>query len=206
MRLFKTPTDVPGKASTFSDEYLASRLRQGDAAALTLLVERHKLGLYRVIWRHVQNEDDTYDVLQETFIRLHYKIGQYDTNSRFKPWLYQIAVNLCRDHLRVRKLRQIFKPENETDSAIADESPSPEQTLAARERYLMVQQAIEKLPSSLREPFILFAVEGHSLIECANILNVSPKTIEPRVYRARKALNTLLKKKLASHTHFSDEI
>lgn len=198
MRLFKTPNESPSEISTFSDEYWAEKLKGGDASALQTLIERHQQGLYRVIWRHMNNEDDAYDVLQETFIRLHCKISQYDTNCRFKPWLYQIAVNLCRDHLRVRKLRQIFKSEDPSYSTISDDAPSPERTMDAKKRYQMVQNAIEKLPSALRLPFILFAVEGHSLNECADILKVSPKTIETRVYRARKALNGMLEKKLTA--------
>ena len=176
-----------------SDEALAEKLKQGETLVLTLLMERHKKSLYRTIWRHVGNEDDAYDLLQETFVRLYQKIDLYKPEHRFKPWLFQIAVNLCRDHLRYRKLRRLFwlAPDQTLDAP--SDSPSPEQQTADILDYQCVQQAIERLPAALRTAFILFAVEEHSLLECGEILDMTPKTIEMRVYRARKILNEKLK-------------
>lgn len=176
-----------------TDEELAAKLRQGDRFVLTVLMERHKNSLYRTIWRHIGNEDDAYDLLQETFVRLYQKIDLYKPEHRFKPWLFQIAVNLCRDHLRYRKLRRLFWLERDDTLDAPSDSPSPEQQTADILEYQRVQQAIEHLPASLRTAFILFAVEEHSLLECAEILDVTPKTIETRVYRARKILNEKLK-------------
>ena len=173
--------------NSLSDEILATCLQQGDQRAFSLLIERHKDTLYRVIWRHVGHEDDAYDLVQETFIRLHDKIAQYNSEYLFKPWLYQIAVNLCRDFLRKKKMRRFFGLENEAIEII-DEAPSAEQHLEHKKKYQQVKSAIEALPFSLKTAFIVFAVEGRSLVESAELLGVTPKTIETRVHRARKIL------------------
>jgi len=187
MPLSRPPNKQAGNERV-TDEELAERLLQGEVFALSVLMQRHKQALYRVIWRHVGHEEDAYDLLQETFFKVQRKIALYDPAYRFKPWLYQIAVNLCRDHLRHRKLRRWLGFDGVTHD-VADETPTPEQDIAIRQEYRQVQQAIDGLPLPLRSAFILFTVEEHSLAECAALLNVTPKTIETRVYRARKILS-----------------
>ena len=175
-----------------TDEELATKLQRGDRLALTGLMERHKSALYRTIWRHVSNQEDAYDLLQETFVRLYQKIDLYKPEHRFKPWLYQIAINLCRDHLRHRALRRLLWLSDENLPEVSTDMPTPEQEVSSKREYQRVQQAIDRLPIKLRTAFILFAVEGQSLLECADILGVTPKTIETRVYRARKILSDRL--------------
>jgi RNA polymerase sigma factor (sigma-70 family) len=178
-----------------SDEVLAARLRQGDMLALSMLMERHKNALYRPIWRHVGDEEDAYDLLQETFFRVHQKIHLYKPEHRFKPWLYQIAINLCRDHMRSRSVRRLFWFSEEAHQEAVADTPSPEQHVSAARDFQRVQKAIERLPAKLRTAFILFAIEENSLLDCADILEVTPKTVETRVYRARRLLHAWLAEK-----------
>ena len=171
-----------------SDEELACCLQRGDRAALPLLMQRHKEALYRTIWRYTGEEEEAFDLLQETFLRVHQKIALYNPDYRFKPWLYQIAINLCRDHLRLRKLRQVLFFTHSELPDVADDVPNMEDAAHHRQRYLKVQKGIDALPFALRTAFILAAVEGNTLQQCAEILGVTAKTVETRVYRARKIL------------------
>jgi RNA polymerase sigma factor (sigma-70 family) len=78
-------------------------LRSGDDFALNEIMHRYKERVYRLAWRYVGNEDAALDVTQETFTKLYFNIDKYDPAYKFSTWLFQIAVNLCRDYLRKNK-------------------------------------------------------------------------------------------------------
>ena len=102
MPLFRTHRI--GKENTADeDRTLVNRLRSGDDFALNEIMQRYKERIYRLAWRYVGNEDAVLDVTQETFTKLYFNIDKYDPSYKFSTWLFQIAVNLCRDHLRKNK-------------------------------------------------------------------------------------------------------
>lgn len=175
---------------------LVNRLRSGDDFALNEIMKRYKERLYRLAWRYVGNEDTALDVTQETFTKLYFNIDKYDPNYKFSTWLFQIAVNLCRDHLRKNKNHaRNISLDALNESAHGDWQKSDENIetgLLSRQRLTLLRQEIDLLPDTLKEAFILFALEERTQAECAQILNVSAKTVETRVYRARKILSKKL--------------
>lgn len=178
-------------------------IQEGDEAAIHEIMYRYKHKLYAFIIHYVREEDVAYDMLQETFIRVYFKASTYNPSYRFSTWLYQIAINLCRDWARKKKIKQCFSLDasfGEDNNAsfhdiIADPQTSAEEIADIRENLNIVDKAIQDLPHKLRTALILFAIEGHSQERCAELLGVTPKTIETRVYRARKILNQKMKKK-----------
>ena len=178
-----------------SDEELIALVKQGVEPALSSLMNRYKHKLFAFISRYVKDEDAAYDILQETFIRLHFKADTYKPEYTFSTWLYQIAINLCRDWGRKQKVRQIFSldaPINEDEGSyhdiIADPASNIEDLTDLRKNLASLDKEIQKLPHKLRTALILFAVEEYSQEKCSEILGVSIKTVETRVYRARKIL------------------
>lgn len=179
-----------------SDEILMSLVRQGCEPALNTLMRRYKHKLFAFISRYVKDEDAAYDILQETFIRLHFKADTYNPDYTFSTWLYKIAINLCRDWGRKQKIRQIFSLDSvyqaDEDGSyhdiIADPSSNIEDLTDLRKNLAALDKEIRRLPHKLKTALILFAIEEHSQEKCAEILGVTPKTIETRVYRARKIL------------------
>ncbi len=185
------------------DKHLVHLVSQGSEPALNTLMGRYKHKLFAFISRYVKDEDAAYDILQETFIRLHFKADTYKPSYRFSTWLYQIAINLCRDWGRKQKLRQFLSLDttigdedgNATYHDIIGDSGSNVEDLAdTRQQLAILDQEIEALPHKLKTALILFALEGHSQEACAELLDVTPKTVETRVYRARKILAEKLAK------------
>jgi len=78
-------------------------LQDGDEAGLTAIMERYKDPLFGFIYRHVQNESDAADILEETFVKVCLNCQRFKPTARFRTWLYTIATNLCRDWARRRK-------------------------------------------------------------------------------------------------------
>ena len=179
-----------------SDEALIAMVKQDYEPALNTLMSRYKYKLFSFISRYVKDEDAAYDILQETFIRLHFKADSYDTRYKFSTWLYQIAINLCRDWGRKNKIRQFLSLDafinNDSEETyhdiIIDPSSNVEDLTDLKKNLKLLDKEIQKLPHNLKAALILFSIEENSQEECAEILGVTPKTVETRVYRARKIL------------------
>jgi len=174
------------------DRELVTRIAQGDNTALDSIMTKHQKPLYFFVLRYVHDEDLAYDLVQETFFRIYTKAGKYKPSYLFTSWMYQIALNLCRDHGRWQGFKNFFSlSENERG-----EKQIPDLTHDAHieERYEIdcdistLQREIAKLPHKLKSALILFALEENSQAKCSDILNISEKSVETRVYRAKKIL------------------
>ncbi len=179
------------------DNDLMHLVVQGVEPALNEIMRRYKHKLFAFISRYVKDEDAAYDIVQETFIKVHFKADSYNPSYKFSTWLYQIAINLCRDWGRKQKIRQVFSldakvNEDEGDSSYHDILPDPnsnvEDLTDLRQNLATLDKEIQKLPHKLKTALILFAIEENSQEKCAEILGVSTKTVETRIYRARKIL------------------
>ncbi len=175
---------------------LVEALQAGNDAALDELMRKYKTPLFSFISRYVRNEADAEDLAQETFVRAYFHIRAFRPHAKFVTWLYTIATNLCRDHVRSRWTRNA----RQTQSLFEHEEPedlpalaaSPDQRALVDEQLASVEKAISELPHDLRTALILTALEGLSHIEAAERLGITAKTVETRVYRARKRLEAIL--------------
>ena len=173
-----------------TDEALAARAARGDERAFSQLVVRHKESLYRLLRRYTGDSDEAYEAVHETFIAAWAALGRYDPARAFGPWLRTIAINKARDRGRRMAVRRFFfggGGEDELASAI-DPGLAADDALQQRQVMGLLDQAVAKLPDALKAPLLLTAFEGLSHQEAAAILGVSTKSVETRVYRARKAL------------------
>ena len=84
------------------DLILVQALMLGKDHALNALMDRHREGLFCFVLRHVHNEADALELAMETFVRAYFNIDKFRPAAKFATWLYHIALNLCRDHLRSR--------------------------------------------------------------------------------------------------------
>jgi len=198
-----TRTNNASIDDTTPDKQLVQLVANGSEPALNELMQRYKHKLFAFISRYVKCEDAAYDILQETFIRLHFKADTYKPSYKFSTWLHQIAINLCRDWGRKQKARQFLSLDTvigDEDGVatyhdiIGDHGNNIEDLADTRQQLKIIDQEIEKLPHKLKTALILFAIEGNSQEVCAELLDVTPKTVETRVYRARKILAEKLAK------------
>ncbi len=177
-------------------------LQAGDERALDRLMARHKHPLYRFICGQVRDAEDAQEILADTFVRVYQKRDQFFPTGRFSSWLYRIALNLCRDCCRKRlrsALGLAFSLElfsnGESISTLPDSRPDPMGNAASREAIEQLEELIGALPSKLKTAFVLHLVEQRPQAECAELLGVSVKTIETRVYRARRMLCATLERR-----------
>lgn len=185
-----------------ADLDLVQALQTGDESALDGLMERHREPLFRFIGGYVANETDSTELTQETFVRAYFNIGRFKPTAKFSTWLYRIALNLCRDYAKSRSTKRAamtdsFSSPGDGFNAARDlpsaESTPVEQALIS-EQMRALNKAIAQLPPDLRTALVLTAIDQRSQQECAELLDTTPKTIETRVYRARKLLLTSMTK------------
>ena len=179
-----------------TDAQLVARVLQGEEAAFTALMRRHKAWLYVFVRRHVNTADDAYDMVQEAFASAWRALKSYDPARPFDVWLRRIALNKCRDRARKEAVRRrvlgVFGLPSEAAEQAADERAGAEDQRIAGETLGRLKAALAALPVHLREALILTALQGLSQREAAEILGVSAKVVETRAYRARKQLAAVL--------------
>lgn len=176
------------------DEALMAAVMAGDGAALAALVERHHSALIGYLYRLVGGDRPlAEDLSQETFARL-LRQERYQAGRPFKPWLYAIATNLARDHLKsaatCRALRQ--SEQMEMLLTLQDARPGPEDQALAAEQGQEVAAALAKLGEEYRAALLLRFYHGFSLQEIAETLHVPLGTVKSRLSVGTRRLRDLL--------------
>ncbi|HKC11536.1 MAG TPA: sigma-70 family RNA polymerase sigma factor [Vicinamibacteria bacterium] len=164
----------------------------GDEEAFRRLVDKHGRSIFNLAYRLTGNAADAEDLAQEAFLQAFARLGDFRVGSRFHPWIYTIALNLCRSHLRRRSLPRWLAPPRERGEArepeLPEPSPDPERALLAREAEESLRGAVAALPAKYREVFILRQSQELSYEEIAALLDLPLGTVEVRLFRARRRL------------------
>lgn len=177
---------------------LIEALQAGNESALNELIDRHRESLLYFAFRYLRDETAARDVVQETFVRVFFKAKTFKPRATVKTWIYAIALNLVRDEGRKLSKRQRMVsldapgPENQPPLEVADGEPLPDIQAGRRDRFALLQAAIDKLPHKLKSALILFTLEGKSQREAADVLGTTPKAVELRVAHARQRLKQIL--------------
>lgn len=185
-----------------SDEQVMGRVQaDGDAEAFALLVSRWRAPVQNLCWRMLGDSHRAEDLTQETFARLFSRRAQYRPAARFSTYLWQIALNLCRDELRRRgrNLEDSFPGEAveelPRESALGEpESPGPDTQLSEQERAQSVRDALAKLPPLYREVLVLRHYEGLKFREIAAVLEIPEGTVKSRMVEALDRMAALLER------------
>lgn len=171
------------------DAALVTAALAGDSRAFTEIMRKHKDAIYRFVRRYVGDADEAYDIVQETFVSAWSALSGFDKTRPLPAWLRRIALNKCRDWSRRRQVRRFFFAAESIDASQREyASPTSTDDTAQDIQLALLDAGLAALPPSLKEPLLLTVFEGLSHKEAARILNVSPKAIETRIYRARQIL------------------
>ncbi len=176
----------------------------GDREAFQELVRRHEQKLYNFARRMCRTEADAEDLVQETFLNVYRSLKDFRFETKFKNWLYRVAVNTAIKKRRRSKfapepdlsLEEVGRGEGaESAGEPADWARMPLEQVLTEELLETLRQAIQSLPEKYRVVVILRDVEEFSTEETAQILNLSPTNVKVRLHRARM----FLKDKLAGY-------
>lgn len=182
------------RETEISDEELVGRVKAGDRAAFDKLVRPIAPRLLLLATRMLGSPADAEDAVQNALASVWLSRQRLDSSSPIRGYLTTITLNKCRDHLRRRKAASFLGFGTDIDDAsILADDPASDMITSDRQDLARVQQEIGKLPIKLREALLLVVIDGRSHLEAAHLIGVSEKTIETRIYRARKRLRNALR-------------
>ncbi len=174
-------------------------LRAGDRAEFARLVETYYTPIYRLALKMLAHEQDAEDVLQTTFLKAFQHIGNFEGRSSLSTWLYRIAANEALMLLRRKRPEvSIDEEPGEADGSLpmpeqfTDWCCLPEKEFTTAESKKQLDRAIQELPEKLRVVFLLRDIEGLSIKETGEALNLTETAVKTRLLRARLALRERL--------------
>lgn len=183
-----------------SEQFSIEALRLGDRSEFARLVETFSGSIYRLALKMLGNPQDAEDVLQNTFLKALQGFKTFEGRSSISTWLYRIAVNealmLIRKH-KPQVLLSDMEVEDEdsnefTPVEFTDWCCLPEEEFVSTESRRALDDAIQRLPETLRVVFLLRDIEGLSIQETCEALGLSDTAVKTRLLRARLRLRELL--------------
>jgi RNA polymerase sigma-70 factor (ECF subfamily) len=187
---------VPGGAESQQqgDARLIERVQKGETRCFAELVSLYQDQVFSMALRFVRREKDAEDIAQEAFLRAYRGLDGFRKDAKFSTWLYRITWNLCADWLR-RNRKPGRKPVSISDTAdLADGRVDLEQGLLAKEEKEKVRAALDGLDEKYRTVIVLLYYQKMSYDQIAAVLEVPVKTVETRLYRARRLLRESLQR------------
>src|SRR5246127_1490178 len=199
------PKDVAASASTVAiplgrrtraeeERDLVRQAQSGTEAAFEELIRRHQQRVLALVGSILRRREDVEDVAQQVFLKVFISLKRFDLRSAFSTWLYKITVNECWDYLRKKKVRPLVyeadlseEQVSRLDGVVSADRP-PQSPMDRAEARDLLGRMMENLPQQDRELLILKEVEGFSVQELAEILELNVNTVKVRLFRARARL------------------
>jgi RNA polymerase sigma-70 factor (ECF subfamily) len=183
--------------------------KKRDDALFAELIGPSQERVYRLALRITRNTEDAEDVQQETLLKVHRKLGQFEGRSRLTTWISRIAINEALMCLRKRRsafympLEETIQPAEESADSEDFQSPieGPEAAYSRKELRELLKQAMERLRPAYRVVFLLRAVEQLSTSETARVLQISASAVKARMRRARSELREWLEDARSARLH-----
>lgn len=177
-----------------TDEQLLAAYRNGDKASFNILVERYQRELFHFLIRFLGDRAAAEDIFQEAFLQVHQSAAQFDTDRRFRPWLFTIAANKARDLIRARARRptsplQASISSDDEDSGqfidlIQSDQAMPYEPLEQQELRQQVHKTVMGMPDHLREILLLSYFHQFPYKQISDILSIPLGTVKSRLHSA----------------------
>lgn len=184
------------------EKQLIEKAKGGDPAAFSELVKKHQEKMLHAAYSFLGNKEDARDIAQELFVKAYHSLPGFKGNSAFSTWLYRILANLCKDFLRKKNVRKnlsvtLKRDEEDTNASLPEDNiPSAQrdalEQLESREMGALIQEAVETLPFQQKSVFTLRYMEGLSLQEIAESLELSEGAVKAHLWQASQKMQKRL--------------
>lgn len=172
-----------------SDELLVSKIRTTDRELFSKLVKRYEDKLLRYAGYLLNDEQDVYDVVQDSFIKAYINLNGFDTNKKFSSWIYRIVHNEAMNSLKKFK-KEIHIPEDMD----FESHENIEEEYTKKEIIERANSCLHKMPLLYSEPLSLFYIDDKSYEEISDILRIPMGTVATRINRAKGIMKTICQK------------
>lgn len=181
----------------YSDSEVIFKVLNGETSLYELLIRRNNPFLYKIGRSYGYNHEDTEDLMQETYINAFYALNKFENRSQFKTWITRIMINNCHQ----KKLKHSYQKEipagqfiNQNNIAMFQTETNTHKTVLNRELGHVMENALQQIPETYRMVFALRELNGLSVSETAELLDISQTNVKARLSRAKSLLKAEIEK------------
>src|SRR5579872_624548 len=192
-----------------NDPDLVHASKKGDVAAFEQLVKRYDRRLFRISQTVTRNREDSEDAVQEALLKAFQNLAEFREDSQFSTWLIRITVSQSLMKLRKQRTHKVVSLDEDVQADgdvlpfdVPDRAPNPEHLCWASELRDILGRTVEELRPILRTVFVLRDVEGLSIEQTAQVLNLSQAAVKARLWRVRLHLRECLNRYFHERTSF----
>jgi RNA polymerase sigma-70 factor (ECF subfamily) len=178
-------------SNQYSDEEVIGRIRSGETALYEIIIRRYNPVLYKTGRSYGFNHEDTEDLMQEAYVNAYFSLSSFAGKASFKTWLTRIMLNLCYHKKQKFSYRyEVATGENlnEKSTPMFQQNPHTEHAIVNKELNRVLEKAVTIIPEDYRMVFSLRELNGMSVAETAELLNISESNVKVRLNRAKAML------------------
>lgn len=179
-----------------TDQHYIDQIMAGDTNAFAVLVDRYKDLVFSLALKTLKNREEAEEVAQDSFIKVYKSIDKFRGESKFSTWLYKVTYNTCLDRLKKNKRESNLVPIDEFNERQLVAIESILDSIGEKERNQMIQDCLKELPGEDSFLLTLYYFEEQSLEEISKIIGIKTNHIKVKLYRGRKKLAVILKRRL----------
>ncbi len=180
--------------TTINDQIYIDKTLKGDTNAFAFLVEQYKVMVYSLALKMMKNREEAEEVSQDTFIKAYKKLDKFKGESKFSTWLYKITYRNCLDAIKKNKEKYNNDTIDEITINKISGTESILESLERKERAVVMNTCLLKLPEEERSILWMFYFEELSLKEIIKVTDLSEANVKVKLHRARKRLLTIVKR------------
>lgn len=176
------------------DRRLVAEVLAGNAGAFERLVREHQGLCWHVVQRMIRHPEDTRELCQETFLRVHRSLHQYRFDAPLKAWIAQVAWSIARRHLERKRIPIVDAVDDEGASLLDNigDGDDLQGAFADGQSQALLHAAIARLPPLQRTILTLYHLDEVPIGDIAGITGLAEGTIKSHLFRSRKRLRELL--------------
>lgn len=173
------------------DQYYIEKVKSGGVDSFSVLVNRHKVNVYQLILKVLQNREDAEDIAQEVFIKVFKKLKAFKGEAKFSTYLYRVAYNTAISYKRKNMLSKASLNESILDSHITNDNEVTEK----ESHYELLNESIKQLDSESQVLLDLYYRKSLPIKELVQIMNLTEANIKVKLHRIRKKLQVFMEAK-----------
>lgn len=183
----------------YEDAEIIRKILSGDSGLYEILIRRYNPFLYRIGRTYHYDHEETEDLMQESYVQAYFNLGKFEHRASFKTWLTRIMLNNCyhqKQKLRTQKEVVLESAAAETQEArpLFHQPSNTEKIMVNKELGRVLENALSLIPEDYRIVFTLRELNGLSIHETVDALQISESNVKVRLNRAKKMLRSEIEK------------
>lgn len=184
---------------SLSDEELINKIKSGETLLFEVVIRRYNQLLYKIARSYGFNHEDSEDIIQDTHVSAYSALKGFRMESSYKTWITKILIHKCSYKVNYCHLNNVVPYADVTlkDSNILNTTSNQQETekvVVHKELTKMIEQGLQQVPVIYRNVFVLRVIEGFSVAETSEQLNITPANVKVRLNRAKLLLKKQLEK------------